>query len=326
MYRSEIGRSITILEHLIKLHFLKQNRNATIFCDNLDITFKKSDVVDIVLFGHGLKNIFSYKLFPRTSRFTFWVLNSNFKKRFVHYLGLPSDSIGVLDRYELFPPIVEREYDLPKLSNFIYSGRPLTLKNFELTIMLLNHYKKMTNEAVKLEVCSPMFKKSDFIRYIPESNDIEIEFLGDLGIDWYKKVENPHDKTLINLSLDPFDDFNVSVAQWQQIGGGTIVSTFGPYAHLRGKNIIRISSNKLLESIDCDYSENSLDTIVEIMCKSSQENSLLASSDDLSLKSLSWDEVASFVENVPRNIRDGLFRQNSYTLCNLTREMINGES
>lgn len=100
-------------------------------------------------------------------------------------------------------------------------------------------------EVISLEVCAPLFKMMDFQVDENKFQWLKIKYLGDLGLDWTKDF-NVDDGVLINFSFDPFDDFNLSLAQWQQRGGATLTHSSAFCRDVFGANSFKLSSEKLV--------------------------------------------------------------------------------
>lgn len=311
--------SIDILSEKMQRFFYENNMDGVVYCDNCDVLFPNKEVIDIVLFGAGLKDIFKFSSWPKRSMFRIWVLNENHKRRLIKYIGFSESQVGVIDRYELFPRgQQERKFDLKsdKLS-FIFSSRASTLKNYKLIVRFLNFLVHHKNKEIDLTVCAPLFKIRDFQKSIQCDEKLSIKFMGDLGTNWYSKIELKDNQALINMSLDPIDDFNVSLAQWQSIGGGAIISTFGPYGDIVGNNIYKTSASNILDAIESNYDEANLNALFQGLSNPNSKVRNYKIPVEMSFK-----DLCDLILNVRRSVEANLYELNSFMLNDFTREFI----
>lgn len=243
--RIQTSRSIYLLEQKIRKYFNERDINPVIFCNNCDVLWPDDDIIDVVLLGTALNDILQTNFFPKKALFRFWVLNEALKSRISNILRIPDSSIGVINRYSLFPR--EDKLFFPKIESaqFVYSARAITLKNFDLVVKFLEKLSQNQNRKIDLEVYSPSISDKNFLK---SSSRVNLIKRGDRGINWVRSVENIRNKFLINFSIDPLDDFNVSTAQWQEAGGAVIAPLMGPYFQLEGENIYFIDLKVLIES------------------------------------------------------------------------------
>ena len=141
--RIQTSRSIYLLEQKIRKYFNERDINPVIFCNNCDVLWPDDDIIDVVLLGTALNDILQTNFFPKKALFRFWVLNEALKSRISNILRIPSSSVGVINRYSLFPR--EDKLFFPKIESaqFVYSARAITLKNFYHLLMvniLLNQF------------------------------------------------------------------------------------------------------------------------------------------------------------------------------------------
>jgi hypothetical protein len=260
-------------------------------------------------------------MFPRKSHYKLWVLCHDVKRRLIKYYKIPEKNIGVLDRYSLFPiqksnhSIINKSSDI----SYLYSARACTLKNFKLALSLVNYIGKQNNKIIDFEICAPLFKKEDFYFIKNDYPFVNVKMLGDLGTEWVKKIRNIPQKCLIQISLDPIDDFNVSSAQWQSQGGAILCSDMGPYRDLSYGNISTLSLKDTINVIDNKYNQETLEKLYQ------QINFIKTTSNNFKQYSpppICHKKLGIAIKSINQTVRSNILNLNTYELNPFTRELI----
>lgn len=325
LYSTRISsKSIFILEHKIKSYFNEVlNEQVAIFCDNCDLNWPSENEINIVLFGNALNDINYIRNFPRTKKYKLWVLCDDFKRRLNKYYQIPKNHIGVIDRYMLFPRKQAQKQIAnplePSLS-YIYSARPSTLKNFRFTVKFLEIVAKNLNTIINIEILCPNFKKSDFDRHTQDIQNINFTYRGDLGMNWINEITHISKKVLLQFSLDPKDDFNVSTAQWQQKGGCVLTSNIGPYLDLKSPGVFHLNSEFIISSIESNYDPNILSqAILSIKKYNRKEQSFIAP------VAISYQALENCIRKTPINLKNKIATLNTHQLHDFCKEVLSYE-
>lgn len=241
------SRSILQLEKDVYQEFRKRgDTRPVVFCDQCDLIWPRQSNVDIIFFGNVLSDFRSIHHLPKNKTYKIWTLSQSFAKRLANIYGINIDHISVLSRYSLYPKLAATKHDIKNATRFIYSGRASTLKNFSLVVNFLNFLGEIRNQKITLEVCAPLYKDLDFRVDELNLHWLDVKYLGDLGPNWVESVETG-DRVLINFSFDPFDDFNLSLAQWQSRGGATLSHSSAFCADISGENCYKLDSACLMK-------------------------------------------------------------------------------
>lgn len=314
------SRSILQLEKDVYQEFRKRGcSRPVIFCDQCDLIWPRQKNVDIIFFGNVLSDFRSIHHLPKNKNYKLWTLSKSFAKRLSNIYGINIDHISVLSRYSLYPKLATTKHDIKNTTRFIYSGRASTLKNFSLVVKFLNFLGEMKKQQIVLEVCAPLYKDSDF--QVDELNLqwLDVKYLGDLGLNWVESVE-AGDRVLINFSFDPFDDFNLSVAQWQSNGGATLSHSSAFCADIFGENCYKLGSEYLMNF----YLSPNLEKAKELWqsCFRDREDKDFMVSD----KVFSREELIKYSNDLS-NRRDRLISSlNTYEYSDSVRELFLNDS
>lgn len=217
-----------------------------------------NDVYDIVLFGDFLKRFLESGNWP-LEKMRMWVLCERAKNILMELFHIPTQKVGIIPRYELFPLNIQEkkieDYLLSQKWTFVYAGRISPTKNIEFIIFFTYYLQKYENRQVELIFFGEFDNESfeDRGRFVEESYEEKIvqiitsledwenppKFLGKHGADeWIEhSVENP---ILINMSTFMCEDFGVSVAQAQQKGWPCFLSDWGGHCDVEGTNVVKI--------------------------------------------------------------------------------------
>lgn len=240
------SRSILRLEKDIQRVFKeKWDLTPVIFCDQCNLLWPREYLVDIVFLGNLLSDFLYIHYLPKNKKYKIWTLSQSFARRLSNTYGLELSDINVVDRYSLYSRTESVTLDIKKAKRFVYSGRASTLKNFKIIVSFLNYLGSIRKEKLTLEICAPLFKRTDFVVH-ERARWLNLIYHGDLGEDWVKSVD-PTGAFLVNFSFDPFDDFNLSLAQWQSAGGATLTHSSAFCSDISGVNCFKVNSNDLIE-------------------------------------------------------------------------------
>lgn len=205
--------SISILYDLVNSFIRAHSENPILWAHYQTQTeWPTTGTVEVVLIGDAHWHLTRLNHWPSKLNYRFWVLSHQSKKSLNKLFKIPLKKINVIDRYQLFP-YQKPTYSFSEASSFLFSGRIVTGKNFDLTKDVIKKLRKKRKfKNFEFFVCGP-----DMVPQLGEPN-----ILGDLGKDWIDyNFKNP---ILINLSTYNFEDFSVSVAQAQAAGFPVITS------------------------------------------------------------------------------------------------------
>ena len=141
--------SVLSLEKKIRSYFRKSfNEDVVIFCDNCDLTWFKTETVNVVLLGNALRDLQHVVHWPKNSKFKIWVLNHALKRQLTYFYGIDPKVVNVINRYDLYKR-EEKGIKFPEQDlNFVYSARASRLKNFELILNVLNQLSLSRNQKI----------------------------------------------------------------------------------------------------------------------------------------------------------------------------------
>jgi hypothetical protein len=236
---------------------------------------------NIVVFGSFVRSFLESGLWPwRESRI--WCLSETVKSVFVQQLGLDSQYVSVIPRHLLFKPLPAFKRELGESLSLIYAGRISASKGL---ILLLEVYKLLDEKsdgACQLQLYGAFDDEysESFGRRKWEAK-FEEYFLGEIKTHewkkppcWYGKVsrndwlKNTREKILISLSNLYVEDFGVSLAQIQEVGGRAIVSGWGghrdasevwriPVEHLElgieNKKLLRLKASLIVNCLEDSF-------------------------------------------------------------------------
>lgn len=235
--------SFKYLQSNIKKIFLEEYGYHPAFAGyQCDLIWPSTPVIDVVLFGDAAYSLMITHLWPVNHKYRIWVLNENFRIGLCKLYNLPLDSIGLIPR-ERF---LKRKHEVQPFPgnadfvNFVYCARTKSYKNFELTCKVVNHLQQnYFGKKSRFYVFTPRTSAKALAQKIPRLDWITKPILkGEQGENWVSKA--PAEGVLINLSIDPLDDFNVSSAQAQELGWPLIVSTRGPFLDIAKNSVIHV--------------------------------------------------------------------------------------
>ena len=237
-----------------------------------------SAVVDTVFLGGFLNRFFEMGNWP-DENYRLWTCSQAAREVMIKQLGFSEQEIGLICRYDLFPAsnLPLKELDL-KDADFVFAGRLSPTKNLESLIWTVYYLQKKYGYNVRLH----LFGDSDNM-IGADRGHWEIEQYGQIleglieKLDWkikprlYGKVgaeawlqysfKNP---VLVNLSTFICEDFDVSLAQAQQIGWPHIISDWGGHRDQKLANGISIPWKLVGRS---DESNSTIKLKAEVLAK-----------------------------------------------------------
>lgn len=234
--------SLEILKQsILELFKMKGLSTPSILFEDGDRTLNfpsKDSIEDVIFFGNALNYLGSHKPFKRKCAYRLWALSTSHAKLIARYLGLEASTIGVINRYELFPMSKSpKRLDLQSPMHFVYSGRIVSGKNVELIPKVLARQSLVPVSRIELHICYNQFdpKILSTVKDRCIQRNLRLHDHGDLGIDWMEKFKGLN-CALINLSTYGKEDFNISLAQADQNGLPKILSEWGAFLDLQSPN------------------------------------------------------------------------------------------
>lgn len=201
----------------------------------------ESEIYDCVLTGNFIKRFLEIKKWP-DSRYRFWVLSEKVKNVLVRLLQFEEDEVQVLPRNLIIPAKKNfNRIDLSKTINFIFAGRLSPTKNLESLILTTYYLQKNYSLNCQLHLIGPedniphpdrgLFHHSDYLtgmKSLVNSLDWSLPpvFYKKMSADEWLELKL-NNQVLLNHSTFICEDFNVSLAQAQNKGWPSIISSFG---------------------------------------------------------------------------------------------------
>lgn len=214
-------------------------------------TAKSHEVLDVVFFGDF------FRKFLETGNWTgekyrFWGLGSPTKNFFVNLVGLRENQIALLPR-ELLSRNAASFVKPDRLDQltFVYAGR-LTPSKRILTLLWTVYHLQKEGRDIGLELYGEFFQEEKYCD-CPSVNPYA-DLVRDLieNLDWNKKpilhgkvaasswvTPRPKPPVYVSLSVLPFEDFALSVAEAQAQGWPAILTNWGVHREVAG-SVIKI--------------------------------------------------------------------------------------
>lgn len=246
--------SIGILDEKIRKYLYEKHGTDSIWIPDANDFYPEKnlkDSIDVVLLGGFLKSFFCTGNWPR-SKYRIWVVSESVKNILVNLLGFQKNQVAVIPRYELFQlSKKQRPLKIEKKSfDLVYAGRISPSKNIECLIYLVHYLQTAHKVSVKLSLFGDfdnMFS-ADRGRWEKSSYEKKIKNLIK-RLKWKskptlmpkmppqqwpkRKYQNP---TLINLSTFLSEDFDVSLAQVQELGWPSLITNWGGHRDQQANN------------------------------------------------------------------------------------------
>lgn len=235
----------------------KEINGALWFADSAQpFPYRNDQTINIILFGGFLRRFLESGNWD-FSNARFWVLSSSVKDILSQLLGISSDHIGVIPRYELFPTTsaLTPFSSLQEPTTFVFAGRISAVKNIKMLLETVSSLQTDHNCAVQLALIGNYDNQTHSDRgrfdHLKYQEDIEAliqqlpwkfrpSVTAKVGpYQWpLMKFTNP---VYVNLSTFMCEDFDVSTAQAQSQGWPCLLSDWGGHQDVLGKNVIKIA-------------------------------------------------------------------------------------
>lgn len=232
--------SIHYLQKSISALFRYKYRRDCAFPNyQCDLLWPTTKTIDVVLFGDAAYSLMCSNSWPATHLFRLWVLNSTFRNGLIEIFNFKRNELGVIPREALI--LRKKGIDPFPASpdvNFIISSRTRYEKNFILACQTVNFLQEnFFGKSSRLYIFSPKTSAKDLKSKLKDLTwYISPHFMGDQGLNWIEFA--PANSILVNFSIDPMDDFNVSTAQAQEQGWPLLVPDRGPYRDISSNRTI----------------------------------------------------------------------------------------
>lgn len=210
---------------------------------NID-ELKVTGSIDIVLFGDAPRFFLDKINWNPNSKYRFWVFSKSSKQLLTYLIGIPEDSITVIDRYQLFP-YTQPIYNFSSSKSFVYAGRFGKGKN---TLLLANVFAKLQRNNLFKNHSFYFCGNEDKNEFQQNIKNLEWTnppiFLDDLGKEWH---QHPFDKPIFSsLSTYLMEDFSVSAAQAQMNAFPTLTTDWYGFNDIQGTVNIKIPTELCL--------------------------------------------------------------------------------
>lgn len=191
-----------------------------------------SEAAHLVLLGDSPFYLSFFTHWPWRGECYLWTLSTALRNLLVKVGGIPEKYIGVISRYDLYPPR-SPSYSLNEIDSFIYAGRDVPGKNLSLLCNFANR------NGLELHICGPGQRK-------------------DFGESWPRHFSGK--PAFISLSHYRFEDFSVALAEAQSAGMPVICPAWYGFKDVVGSATTVLKLRPFPELLGEDYSENMLIT------------------------------------------------------------------
>jgi hypothetical protein len=210
-------------------------------------SYDQNQIIDVVLFGDFFRKFLETGNWIH-AKYRFWGLGSPTKNFLTDLGGFKAEQIALIPRHYLY---TSQSASLNGLNfDLIYAGRLSSSKRI-LTLLWTTYYlQKKCNRDVSLTLFGDFILEEKFCS-CPTHNPYREEVLRLISdLDWREKpvyrgnlgshewpltgFSNP---VFISLSVLPFEDFSVSVAQAQERGWPCILSQWGAHKDILGTTL-----------------------------------------------------------------------------------------
>ncbi len=196
------------------------------------------ETVDVLLFGGFLERFIESGIWP-DSNYRLWAFSNASKKVLTNMFGFNDAEIGLIPRSELFPEKAPMPIPASGI-DFVFAGRISSTKNIECILRTFSILQNQFSSRLHFfgefdDMTDPdrgRFESTSFkghIDYVVKNLPWREEpyFHGKVEkTEWLHLVKNP---VLINFSTFIFEDFGVSLAQAQEQGWPSIVTSWGGF-------------------------------------------------------------------------------------------------
>lgn len=223
---------------------------------------KKDVVYNCVLTGNFIKRLLESETWPK-GRYRFWVLSQRSKDVLMSFGLFQDREIQVVPRHRVFKYANHwKQLDLKKKINFVFAGRVSPTKNVESILLSTYFLQKKYQINCQLHIIGPTdnIPHPDRGRFNYDSYIDGVKELSS-SLDWvqpptfYSTMESQEwleidveNRVLVNHSTFICEDFNVSLAQAQNQGWPSIISSFGGNTDKVLNNSILLSWNMIARS------------------------------------------------------------------------------
>lgn len=238
--------SLRFLEERISALFQAMNLSPAFPGGGCDLIWPSEKIIDVILFGDGMRILLDSGRWPSSRSYRLWVLNREHYDVLRKIFPFRPDQLGVIPRTALVTS-ASKQKKFPSLKgdiNFIFSGRPIPGKNLDLISEVAHEYQA-AGIPVNLHVFGPA-KTTAFAARLSSRDWRRAPVIhGDKEDRWTSVVTR--NQVYINLGLELTDDFCVSCAEAEEAGWPVIVPDRGPYREITTGNKILIPPKLILQ-------------------------------------------------------------------------------
>lgn len=245
------GRGMRILADKVQMAFKKKLPEAKLWMTDIYDwpEFKNTGPVDVVFFGDFFRKFLETGNWTY-SEYRFWCLGSPTKKFLIQQAGFREDQVSIIPRSLLYKSIVNQEpFNLKEQQiELVYSGRLTSSKRILTMLWSVYFLQKKHDLNFQFSLYGDFLMEEKFCE-CPGVNPYKSKVLELLEcLDWnvkpvWKGLVRPEEWTenhsllpvYFSLSVLPFEDFSVSIAQVQEKGWPCILSKWGAHNDLGGQ-------------------------------------------------------------------------------------------
>lgn len=219
-------------------------------------------VFDCILTGNFIKRLLESDSWPQ-GQYRFWVLSKRTKDVLIAFGLLSDEDVEVIPRGSVFKYSDNwNKIDLEKKINFVFAGRISPTKNIESLIFSTYFLQKKFGVSCQLHLIGPTDNLPhpdrgvfNFHSYLDGVKEVSASldwttapiFHPAVGVEEWLRIDLEN-KVIVNHSTFICEDFNVSLAQAQNQGWPSIVSSFGGNTDVMLSNSIAIPWNMIARS------------------------------------------------------------------------------
>lgn len=216
----------------------------------------KTSVVDAVLFGGFVRQLWDSRHWPKNCEYRLWTLCEGARDVVVDLMGLREDSVGVVPRYALFP-LRARPKAFPPANQrwtLVFAGRLIEFKYVEMILRVVSFLQTVHEEPVDLVFYGSFITEQARARFWYLFHTLSWKspprVLKPSSPELWTKTRH-RNPVFCTFSKFEKEDFGVSVAQAQSAGWPLILSDWGGHRDVEGGNVIRVPP-RLIADFDAD--------------------------------------------------------------------------
>lgn len=244
------ANSLGVLSDKVRAVIRKKIPDASIWIPDMyeEPVFPENQIVDVVFFGDFFRKFLETGNWT-PEKYRLWCLGVPTKRFFTEIVNLRESQISVLPRNLLFN--IPENFNIPEMktdaTEFVYAGRLTPSKRILTMLWSVFHLQEMGHD-VSMTLYGEFFQEEKFCD-CPGANPYEDKvralisklpwkhvpkISGKVGKEEWLKHAPGRTPVYFSLSVLPFEDFSVSVAQAQELGWASILSNWGAQKNISG--------------------------------------------------------------------------------------------